>query len=129
MFHYVGFTQSGHKCHNNLHIYLCINCHSKKLLGYTKIIVAILLTIKIWLKWCHTVDGERFAGLNICSFSAIKVFTEIVSHCLGHKYSLFSTIKEKRLYSRKNIRSTPENHEKCESLVSKFFPFAVACLG
>ena len=30
MLHYVGFTQSGHKCHNNLHIYLCINCHSKR---------------------------------------------------------------------------------------------------
>ena len=34
----------------------------------------------------HTIDGERFTGLNICGFSAIEVFTEILSRCLGHKY-------------------------------------------
>ena len=34
-----------------------------------------------------TVDGERFAGLNIRGFSAIKVFMEILSRCLGHKCS------------------------------------------
>ena len=33
----------------------------------------------------YTVDGERFAGLNIRSFSAIEVFAEIFLHCLGHK--------------------------------------------
>ena len=58
-----------------------------------------------------TVDGERFPGLNIRSFSAIKVFTEILSHCLHHKCSLFSTIKERRLCSRKNFHGTPENGE------------------
>ena len=30
------------------------------------------------------VDGKRFAGLNICCFSVIEVFTEILSRCLGH---------------------------------------------
>ena len=35
--------------------------------------------------WRYTVDGERFAGLNIRSFSAIKVFAEIFSRYLGHK--------------------------------------------
>ena len=30
-------------------------------------------------RWSRTtVDGERFTGLNICSFSAIKVFTEVL---------------------------------------------------
>ena len=33
----------------------------------------------------YTVDGERFAGLNIRGFSAIEVFAEIFSRCLGHK--------------------------------------------
>ena len=32
-----------------------------------------------------SVDGERFAGLNIRGFSAIKVFAELFSYCLGHK--------------------------------------------
>ena len=56
----------------------------------------------------HTVDGERFARLHIHGFSAIKIFTEIFSCCLGHKYSLISTIKERYLYSRKNFHGTPE---------------------
>ena len=71
---------------------------------------------------CHTVDGERFAGLNIHSFSAIQVFAEIFSRCLGHKYSLFSIIKERYLYSRITFRGTPENCEKCESLAQRIFP-------
>ena len=69
-----------------------------------------------------TIDKERFSGINICSFSAIKVFTEILSHCLGHKYSLFITIKERHLYSWKNFHSTLENHEKRESLAQWIFP-------
>ena len=52
----------------------------------------------------NTVDGERFTGLNIRGFSAIKVFTEILSCCLGHKCSLFSTTKVRCLYSWKNVR-------------------------
>ena len=32
-----------------------------------------------------TVDGERFAGINIRSFSTIEVFMAIMSSCLGHK--------------------------------------------
>ena len=63
-----------------------------------------------------TVDGERFAELNIHGCSAIEVFTEILSRCLGHECSLFSTITERHLYSRKNFHSTPENREKCEGL-------------
>ena len=55
-----------------------------------------------------TVHGERFPGLNIHGFSAIEVFTDILSHCLGHKCSLFSTVKERRLYSQKNFHGTPK---------------------
>ena len=66
--------------------------------------------------------GERFTGLNIRGFSAIKVFMEIFSRFLGHKYSLFSIVKERCLYSRKNFHGTPENREKCESLAQRIFP-------
>ena len=69
-----------------------------------------------------TVDEERFAGLNICGFSAIGVFAEIFLCCFGHKYSSFSIVKEKLLYSRKNVRSTPENREKHEVQPSESFP-------
>ena len=57
----------------------------------------------------YTVDRGRFTGLNICGFSTIKVFVEMFSHCLGHKYSLFSINEERHLYSQKNFCGTPEN--------------------
>ena len=59
---------------------------------------------------------ERFTGLNICGFSAIEVFAEILSHCLGNNCSLFSTIKERHLYSWKRFHGTPEYCEKRKSL-------------
>ena len=70
----------------------------------------------------NAIDGERFAGLNIRSFSAIKVFTEILSRCSGHKCSLFSTIKGRCLYSRKKICGTPENREKQKFSPVNLFP-------
>ena len=39
-----------------------------------------------------------------------------------YKYSLFSKIKERHLFSWKNFHSTPENSEKCESLAQRIFP-------
>ena len=75
-----------------------------------------------WYVIIITIDRERFAGLNIHSFSAIKVFAEIFSCCLGHKYSLFSINQESHLYSWKNFRGTPENREKCKSLAQQIFP-------
>ena len=33
----------------------------------------------------HTVDVERFAGLNVHGFNPTEVFTEILSYCLGQK--------------------------------------------
>ena len=68
------------------------------------------------------IDRERFAGLNIHGFSPIEVFMEILSHCLGHKCSLFSLIKERQLYSQKNFRGTPENCENTKVYPSKSFP-------
>ena len=52
-----------------------------------------------------TVDRERFAGINICSFSAI-FFTEIfVSLTISAHY----LVQLKRcLYSQKKYRGTPE---------------------
>ena len=73
-----------------------------------------------------TIDRERIAGLNIHSFSDIKVFTEILSHCLGHECS-FSTITENTyihgkifvvlLKTMKNVKVYPAN----------ISPFTVYC--
>ena len=71
---------------------------------------------------CNTVDRERFAGLNIHGFNAIEVFMEIFSRCLGHKYSLFSIIKERYLYSQKNFYSTSENRENAKVWPREYFP-------
>ena len=56
------------------------------------------------------------------SWFQIKVFTETLLHCLGHKCSLFSTIKERHLNSQENFRGTPENREKHDSLAQQIFP-------
>ena len=64
----------------------------------------------------HTVDGERFAGLNVCVFNPIEVFTEMLSRFLGQKCLLFSIIKKALIYSQENFHSTIENGEKCECL-------------
>ena len=64
----------------------------------------------------YTVDGKRFTGVNIRGFSAIEVFMEILSRSLGHKCSLFSTIKERCLNLRKNFYGTPENRKNHECL-------------
>ena len=70
---------------------------------------------------CHTVEGERFAGLKVCSFNPTEVFAEILSRCLGQKYFLFSVIKERHLHSRKNFRSTLEYHDKRKSLAQQIW--------
>ena len=59
-----------------------------------------------------TIDKEKFTGLNVHFFNPIEVFTEILSRCFGQKSLLFSTIKERHLYSWENFRSTLENREK-----------------
>ena len=85
--------------------------------------VGKLYTCKLtWWMIKKTVEGERFAGLNIHGVRTIEVFMEIFSRCLGHKYSLFSIIQERHLYSRKHFRGTPVNREKCESLAQWIFP-------
>ena len=38
----------------------------------------------------NTINGERFAGLNIRGFSCMKFFTEIVSQCICHQCLLFT---------------------------------------
>ena len=64
----------------------------------------------------YTVDGERFAGLNIRGFSAIKVFAEIFLHYLGHRQCI-STHYLVQL--KRGFCGTPEN---LESLVQRIFP-------
>ena len=89
------------------------------------IYIHIYIHIRIYIHThthIYTVDGERFAGLNIRGFSAIEDFTEIFSHYLGHKYSLFSINKERHIYSWKNFHGTPENCENCKSLAQQIFP-------
>ena len=46
---------------------------------------------------------ERFAGLNIRGFNSIEVFVEILSRCLGQKYSLLSVIKRDACIHRKTF--------------------------
>ena len=65
-----------------------------------------LLAMQDYCRW------GTFDGLNICSFSAIKIFTEILSRCLGHHCSLYifySTIIERRLRLRKNFCGRASN--------------------
>ena len=38
----------------------------------------------------YTTNRERFAGLNICGFSPMKFFAEILSWCIGHQCSLLT---------------------------------------
>ena len=70
----------------------------------------------------NTVDGEKFAGLNVPVFNPIEVFVEILSCCLGQKCLLFSIIKERHLYSWENFRGILENREKRECLARQIFP-------
>ena len=46
----------------------------------------------------YTVDGERFAGLNIRGFSAIEVVAEIFLHCLGHKQYISTHYLKRGIY-------------------------------
>ena len=69
-----------------------------------------------------TVDGKKFAGLNVCGFNPIEVFAELLLHCLGQKCLLFSIIKKRCLYSQENFHGTLENHEKCKILAQQKFP-------
>ena len=43
------------------------------------------LTVNLVTHNEHTVNMERFAGLNFCSFNAIEVFAEILSRCLAKR--------------------------------------------
>ena len=38
----------------------------------------------------YTANEERFAGLNICGFSPMNFFMEILSQCIGHQCSLLT---------------------------------------
>ena len=66
----------------------------------------------------HTVDGERFAVSAPSKFSR-KYFPVALAISI---LITFSTIKGRRLYSRKSFRGTPENRGKRE----KFSLFLVA---
>ena len=64
----------------------------------------------------HTVNGERFAGVNICGFSLMKFFMRIFSWCLGQQ--CFLTIAK---YSQENFHGTVKNYENCKSLAQQIF--------
>ena len=59
----------------------------------------------------HTVDMERFAGLNICGFNPIEILAETLLCCVGQKCLLFSIIKVSCLYSQEKFDGTLENCE------------------
>ena len=72
---------------------LCIHTVLPQIVAWEFIFSSITLATKR-----NTVDG-----LNLCSFSHIKVFMEILLCCLGQKFSLFSIIKERRYNHGKTL--------------------------
>ena len=64
------------RCHALTNTYIHTYIHTY--IQYTYICVYVCIHM-------YTVDGERFVGLNICSFSATEVVAEIFLHFLGHK--------------------------------------------
>ena len=79
-----------------------------------------MLIIKfVGLKLESTVDVEKFAELNVHSFSLIEILAKIPLRSLGQKCLLFSIINERHLYSQitqKNFCSILENRENHISL-------------
>ena len=65
----------------------------------------------------HTVNGERFAGLNIRGFSLMKFFTGIFHGALVSSVYYLTITK----YSQENFHGTLKNHENHESLAQQIF--------
>ena len=42
--------------------------------------------------YIHTVDVERFAGLNVHGFNPTEIITEVLSRCLGQKCLLLKRV-------------------------------------
>ena len=59
----------------------------------------------------HTVNGERFNGLNFCGALRLKLLNNAIIR------SMYNINK----YSRKNFCATLENHEKPESFAQQIF--------
>ena len=68
--------------------YIVQNKESVKLLMFT----AIDLMMRLLSKLIYTVNVERFAGLNIYSFSPIKVFVAILLQSLGQQCAHYLTL-------------------------------------
>ena len=66
-----------------------------------------------------TINGKRFAGLNIRGISPIKFFTWIFSRCLGQGCWLFNYTYIIAKCSRENFRGILKNRE---SLAQWIFP-------
>ena len=67
----------------------------------------------------HTVNMERFTGLNIRGFSRTKFSQESFHHALASSVNYLTIAK----YLRKNFRGTLKNHENHESLAQRIFPY------
>ena len=65
----------------------------------------------------HTVDVERFTGLNIHSFSPMKFFAEILSQCISHQCLYYYLPIAKN--SQENFCGTLKNRK---NLPSESFP-------
>ena len=63
----------------------------------------------------YTVDVERFTGLNICGFSPMKFFVEILRGALATSVYYLPVAK----ISQKNFRGKLKN---CKSLAQQIFP-------
>ena len=71
-----------------VHVLWCGSIHCIIALGFIDDIIEPRRTRR------NTVNMERFSALNICNFSPMKFFTEILSRCIGHQCLLL-------IYSKK----------------------------
>ena len=72
--------------------------------------------------YAHTIHGERFAGLNICGLSLIKVFTKIISHCFGHSAHYLVQLKRSAYIHGKTFVLLLKTMKNAKVWLSKTFP-------
>ena len=75
------------------HLSSVVTCYHGSWLGLGLSVCMFSVYVYVLVLYIHTVNGERFAGLNIRSFDPTEVFTEMLSRCLGQRCLLFSIVQ------------------------------------
>ena len=79
----------------------------------------LFFTPKVHIFAWNTINGEKFTGLNIHSFSPMKLFTEILSQCLGQQCLVFNYSYK---YSQENFAVLLKTVKTVNVYPSKYFP-------